>query len=78
LIKTQPECQGIISDETLLRQAYEELQQARNMFSYAGDQEMIDSAIYALMAAENRYDHLLKNIKQKNRKWEFKALDMIR
>ncbi len=77
LIKNQPEYHKI-RDEDLLRQARDELHQARSLFSEALDTQMIDSAIFRLMAAEIRFDYLLKNIKEEKRQWECKAADIIR
>lgn len=54
-----------ISDEYVLQQAYEELQQARNWFAHLEEPEMIDCAIYKIKAAEKHYDYLLKRIKRK-------------
>lgn len=52
------------SDEELLRQAHRELMDAQSRFSGVEDPELIDSAIYALKAAEMRYDYLIRRIKQ--------------
>lgn len=53
----------IISDEDLLEEAHQELLEARNLFTYARDPEMIDYAIFHLNAAEQRYDYLIRRIK---------------
>lgn len=58
---------GPKSDEELLRQAQEELDQAHNLFSRVDDPDMIESAIYYLKAAEKRYDYLLKKIKSQHK-----------
>jgi len=54
-----------ISDEELLEQAHRELLEAHNRFSTVQEPELIDCAIYALKAAEMRYDYLIRRIKQK-------------
>ena len=58
----QPENE-IISDEIVLQQAHQELQQAQNWFANLDEPEMIDYAIYKIKAAEKHYDYLLKRIK---------------
>lgn len=55
---------GIPSDEELLKEAHRELMDAQSRFSGAEDPELIDCAIYALKAAEMKYDYLIRRIKQ--------------
>lgn len=52
------------SDEELLRQAHQELMDAQIRFAAVKEPELIDCAIYALKAAEMRYDYLIRRIKQ--------------
>ncbi|MDD3268953.1 MAG: DUF2508 family protein [Syntrophomonadaceae bacterium] len=54
-----------ISDEAMLEEAYQELMQAQNLFSRVEDTEMIDYAVLNLIAAEKRYDYVLKQIKNR-------------
>ncbi|KUG02554.1 hypothetical protein ASZ90_020050 [hydrocarbon metagenome] len=56
-----------MSDEVVLQQAYEELQQAQNWFANLNDPEMVDYAIFKIKAAEKHYDYLLKRIKTRSR-----------
>lgn len=52
------------TDEELLEDAYQKLVEARNIFS-STDPEFIDYAVYNLRAAEEKYNSLLKQIKNK-------------
>lgn len=52
-----------ISDEELLQDAHQELAQARNIFSRTNP-ENIDYAVYNLLAAEERYNSLIKQFKK--------------
>ncbi|MEN6349232.1 MAG: DUF2508 family protein [Syntrophomonas sp.] len=54
-----------ISDEELLEQAHQDLVQAQNVFSRVEDPDMIDYAVLNLIAAEKRYNYLIKKIKNK-------------
>lgn len=54
------------SDRELLKEAYQELICAQNMFARVVDEEMIDCAIYSINAAEKRYNYLYKKIKQEH------------
>ncbi len=56
------------SDEEFLKEAYQELIEAQNLFARVDDPDMIDYAIYTLKAAEKRYDFLLKRIKNKRKR----------
>ncbi len=60
----EPEPPKGFSDEELLRDAHEKLNQARNVFART-DPEFIDYAVYNLRAAEERYNSLVKRIKSK-------------
>lgn len=57
----QPEV--AITDEELLEEAYQELVEARSLFTQVQEPEMIDYAIFHLKAAEQRYDYLIRRIK---------------
>ncbi len=59
----QPEPEA--SDEDILQQAHEELQQAHNCFAHLQEPDMVDYAIYKIKAAEKRYDYLIRRIKNK-------------
>ncbi len=48
-----------------LHQAKQELDIANNNFKFAQEQELIDYYIYQMKAAEARYQHLLKEAKEK-------------
>ena len=61
------EANELMSDEVVLQQAYEELQQAQNWFANLNDPEMVDYAIFKIKAAEKHYDYLLKRIKTRSR-----------
>ncbi len=63
LWEDQQPVKEIISDEIVLQQAHQELQQAQNWFANLDEPEMIDYAIYKIKAAEKHYDYLLKRIK---------------
>lgn len=52
-----------LSPDRMLQEAYQELVQAQNLFSRVEDPDMIDYAIYAMKAAEERYDYLIKSCK---------------
>ncbi len=52
-----------MSDECVLQEAHQELQQAQNWFANLDEPEMIDYAIYKIKAAEKHYDYLLKRIR---------------
>lgn len=53
------------SDEEMLEQAHRELVQAQNLFSRVDEPEMIDYAVLNMIAAEKRYNYLIKKIKIK-------------
>lgn len=53
-----------LTDEELLDSAHQELVQALSLFAQAEDPAMIDSAIFRLKAAEQRYDYLVRRIKE--------------
>lgn len=55
----------LISDEELLEGAYQELVEARCLFTQAQEPDMIDYAVFRLKAAEQRYDYLIRRIKRK-------------
>ncbi len=63
----QQQVNELMSDEAVLQEAYEELQQAQNWFANLNEPEMIDYAIFKIKAAEKHYDYLLKRIKTKSR-----------
>jgi len=54
-----------IDEIKLIQLAGEEVAAARNIYSEAGDPDMVDWAVYKLTAAEKRYDYLLKKYRQK-------------
>lgn len=54
-----------ITDEELLEGAYQELVEARCLFTQAQEPDMIDYAVFRLKAAEQRYDYLIRRIKVK-------------
>ncbi|MDI9481448.1 MAG: DUF2508 family protein [Syntrophomonadaceae bacterium] len=53
----------VIAEEQLLEEAYQELIEARGLFTQAQEPDMIDYAIFHLNAAEQRYDYLIRGIK---------------
>ncbi|HOB11843.1 MAG TPA: DUF2508 family protein [Syntrophomonadaceae bacterium] len=57
----QPEVS--ITDEDLLAEAHQELLEARSLFTQVQDPDMIDYAVFHLLAAEQRYDYLIRRIK---------------
>ncbi len=59
----QQQVNELMSDEVVLQQAYQELQQAQNWFANLDEPEMVDYAIFKIKAAEKHYDYLLKRIK---------------
>lgn len=52
-----------LTDEELLKQAHQELEDAYHVFTRAEEPDMIDYAVYNLKAAEKRYGYLLKRIR---------------
>lgn len=52
------------TDEQLLEDAHQRLEEARNIFS-STDPEFIDYAVYNLRAAEERYNALIRQLKNK-------------
>lgn len=52
-----------ITEEQLLEEAFQELVEARCLFTQAQEPDMIDYAIFHLKAAEQRYDYLIRGIK---------------
>ncbi len=63
LVKDQ-EIEHTISDEEILADAQQKLNEARNTFANI-DPEFIDYAIYNLRAAEERYNLLIKQTRNK-------------
>jgi uncharacterized LabA/DUF88 family protein len=64
LESSQPkEITNIITDEQLLEGAYQELVEARCLFTQAQEPDMVDYAVFRLKAAEQRYDYLIRRIK---------------
>lgn len=63
LIKERPPTNQF-SEEELLQDAHQKLVEARNIFS-STDPEFIDYAVYNLRAAEEKYNSLIKQIKNK-------------
>ena len=64
ILKSEEETE-IISDDELIRQALDEINQAWNLFSEVEDHDLIDYAIYSLNAAEIKYNYLVKRLKRK-------------
>lgn len=64
-LKKEPGCECALTDEDILKQAQQELEEAYNVFTLAEEPDMIDFAVYKLKAAEKRYGYLLKRIKNK-------------
>lgn len=59
-------------DEKLLssiRNAQSEWQRTESMFNEATDEDLVDHAIYDMMAAKTRYTYLIKTAKQKDLHW---------
>ncbi|NLJ72337.1 MAG: DUF2508 family protein [Syntrophomonadaceae bacterium] len=54
---------NIVSDEEVLENAHQELQEARNVFASI-DKDFVDYAIYNLKAAEEKYNQLIKKAKE--------------
>lgn len=54
---------NIVSDEEILENAHQELQEARNVFASI-DKDFVDYAIYNLKAAEEKYNQLIKKAKE--------------
>lgn len=65
LLQDDITCSVDMSDETMLKQAYQEMMQAQNLFSRVEDAEMIDCAVMNLIAAEKRYNYFLKKVKNR-------------
>ena len=64
------EVQGLLED---IRNARKEWDNAVLNFEYAGDQETIDYYTYKIKACLVRYEHLLKQAKEKGLKVELKG-----
>lgn len=58
------ESQKDLSITTLVDRAHKEWVQAKNFFNEVNDPELIDHAIYAMVAAERKYIYLLKLAKK--------------
>lgn len=58
-IPVQPE----IPYEELVRQAYEDVKHAYNVFENVEDMILTEYAIYSVKAAEKRYEYLLKKLR---------------
>lgn len=67
LLKEEDDCVGEPSLEDMLEAAHKEVQEAENLFSRVGDEEMIDCAILYLQAAEKRYNFLLKTVRKREK-----------
>lgn len=63
LLKEKPPTNQF-SEEELLQDAHQKLEEARNIFS-STDPEFIDYAVYNLRAAEEKYNSLIKQLKRK-------------
>lgn len=54
-----------IDDLSEIKTAAEDLAIAQKIYSEMGDPELVDWAVYSLMAAERRYDYLLKKYRRR-------------
>jgi isocitrate/isopropylmalate dehydrogenase len=54
-----------LDDIVLIREANDELLNARQMFAQMEDPDMVDWAVHRITAAEKRYNYLLKKYRQK-------------
>ncbi len=54
----------LTDDNTLVERAHQELLDARIRFNEIDDPDLVDHAVYALAAAENRYRYLLRKRRQ--------------
>lgn len=57
---------GNYSLEVMLDDAQQALKNAHNRFAIANDPDLIDYAIYSILASEKRYQYILKQIKHES------------